>query len=222
MADDEAMRQFLEGEAPTGPPTRDPDVEWVQAPDGSWQQLDPRIKAERDQRARQAPAAATHAEAVAAAGRDGNRNFLIVCGILVAIFLALAVGRSLQDQPSAAPPVTRVPSTVRAVTTVPPRPATTRAPSTTVAITEAPPTTPFVPVQTPAMSMAEFNQIQPGQSYDYVVSIVGGPGELSTQTVFGDYTGSIYTWNGVGGIGANAIVQFQNGLVIGKSQIGLE
>jgi hypothetical protein len=72
------------------------------------------------------------------------------------------------------------------------------------------------------MSLDEFNQIQAGMSHDQIAGIVGSPGTLSTETNVAGYHGEIYTWTGCGGIGANAIVQFQNGSEISKSQAGLE
>jgi hypothetical protein len=63
------------------------------------------------------------------------------------------------------------------------------------------------------MSLDEFNQIQNGMSYDQVVQIVGGPGELVSQVG----SAQVYMWVGSGGIGANANVTFYNGRVHGAN-----
>ncbi|MED4586688.1 DUF3862 domain-containing protein [Brevibacillus choshinensis] len=102
--------------------------------------------------------------------------------------------------------------------------------------------TPVQPAQTPAavpvtapapapkpenegtMSKAEFDEIQNGMTYEEVVAIVGGPGEmLSESGNKGDqfYT-EMYMWKGEGGIGANANAMFQSGKMTNKSQFGLK
>lgn len=79
------------------------------------------------------------------------------------------------------------------------------------------------PKNKPAMSKAEFEQIQNGMSYEEVTAIVGGPGELSSETgTKGDefYTAA-YTFKGES-LGANAILMFQGGKLMSKSQAGLK
>ena len=83
------------------------------------------------------------------------------------------------------------------------------------------PPPPPPPPNPPTMSLAEFNQIQTGDDDEQVVGIVGGPGSQTVHTEIAGITGDIYMWDGEGGLGANANVQFQNGKVIGKSQFGL-
>ena len=69
----------------------------------------------------------------------------------------------------------------------------------------------------------EFAQIQNGMTYPEVERIVGSPGELTVSSELAGYTGAIYQWEGESGtgLGANAMVQLQNGRVIMKSQFGL-
>jgi Domain of Unknown Function with PDB structure (DUF3862) len=68
------------------------------------------------------------------------------------------------------------------------------------------------------MSLDEFNQIQNGMSYDQVVQIVGGPGELVSEVG----SAQVYMWVGFSSsAGANANVTFYNGRVQGKAQAGL-
>lgn len=77
----------------------------------------------------------------------------------------------------------------------------------------------------PTISLAEFDQITTGMSYDEVVKIVGGPGQILSQTDLGfgsEYASVMYMWEGEGMVGANANVMFQGGEVISKSQFGLE
>ena len=67
------------------------------------------------------------------------------------------------------------------------------------------------------ISLDEYNQIKNGMTYDQVVEIIGGEGELSSEA----YSTKIYTWDGQGSLGANAIITFQNGKVVSKAQAGL-
>jgi len=87
--------------------------------------------------------------------------------------------------------------------------------------TMLPPPPPTVPVNPTCMSLDEFNQIQPGMSHDDITGVVGGPGTLSVSTDLAGYHGEIWQYDGCGGIGANANVQFQNGAEITKAQFGL-
>lgn len=90
--------------------------------------------------------------------------------------------------------------------------------------TDSPPATEpaaTVPVNDPAMTLAEFEQIAAGMSYEQVVAIVGGEGELVSQADFGGITTALYSWEGSGGFGANANVTFQNNAEVGKAQFGL-
>lgn len=72
------------------------------------------------------------------------------------------------------------------------------------------------------ITMEEFEKIEPGMTYDEVVAIVGGEGELSTTATVGDITTSIYIWEGSGSLGSNANVTFINGEMSAKAQFGLE
>lgn len=72
------------------------------------------------------------------------------------------------------------------------------------------------------MSKAEFDQIASGMSYETVVSIVGGPGELISESSLAGYVTKMYMWDGAGSLGANANVMFQNNTMISKAQFGLQ
>ncbi|MBO8164712.1 MAG: hypothetical protein H0Z34_13505 [Brevibacillus sp.] len=80
------------------------------------------------------------------------------------------------------------------------------------------------PDNPPTMSKAEFDAIQNGMTYEEVVQIVGGEGELLSETgTPGDPSHTVmYMWEGEGDIGANANAMFQGGKMISKSQIGLK
>lgn len=73
------------------------------------------------------------------------------------------------------------------------------------------------------ITLAEFESIQTGMSYDEVVQIIGGEGTILSQVDIGDpeLATQIYTWDGNGIIGANANVTFQGNKVIAKAQVGL-
>ena len=74
------------------------------------------------------------------------------------------------------------------------------------------------------ITMDEFNQIQTGMTYEEVINIIGSGGTLTSDVSIGDekYHTQIYTWYGNTITGANANVTFQNGKVVGKSQVGLK
>lgn len=75
------------------------------------------------------------------------------------------------------------------------------------------------------ISMAEFNSIQTGMTYEQVVKIIGTDGELSSSVDMFDeneYKTELYVWKGNGVVGSNATVTFQGGKVVAKSQVGLE
>lgn len=78
----------------------------------------------------------------------------------------------------------------------------------------------------PGISKEEFDKIQAGMTYEEVVEIIGGEGELNSESgTKGDqYYTAMYTWNGESGFGANANATFQGNpaKLQNKSQFGLE
>lgn len=70
-------------------------------------------------------------------------------------------------------------------------------------------------------TMDKFNQIEIGMTYDEVVDIVGSEGTLMSEAGTGEYKISIYYWYSVTHL-ANMNVSFENGVVAGKAQVGLE
>ena len=86
-------------------------------------------------------------------------------------------------------------------------------PTTTVA-----PTTTTEPSSGSRIDADEFGQIEIGMTESEVIAIVGGEGELMTESA----SGKILQFQGFGSLGANALIQFQNDRVIVKSQIGLK
>lgn len=75
------------------------------------------------------------------------------------------------------------------------------------------------------ISLAEYNEIKEGMTYEEVVNIVGSYGEvLSDADLFDDseYRTIMYSWEGEGSLGANANIMVQGGKVISKAQFGLE
>lgn len=76
-------------------------------------------------------------------------------------------------------------------------------------------------VQIPAVSAAQFAQIQNGMTLQQVEQIMGGPGEVQSD---GDTAGirtTMYAWPGRGELGANCNVMIQSGKVCMKAQYGL-
>lgn len=89
------------------------------------------------------------------------------------------------------------------------------------------PVAPVEPVEEtndPGISKAEFDKIQNGMSYEEVVAIIGGEGNLQSESGSkGDqfYT-VMYGFDGESGLGSNAILMFQGNKLETKSQFGLE
>jgi len=76
----------------------------------------------------------------------------------------------------------------------------------------------------PKVSKAEFDQIKSGMTYEQVKEIIGGEGEVVSESGNpGDqfYT-VMYQYQGEGELGANASFMFQGGKLINKAQFGLK
>ena len=71
------------------------------------------------------------------------------------------------------------------------------------------------------VSLSQFNSIQTNMTYKQVVDIVGGPGELISETGLAWVKTHILFWNG-DELGANMQVTFANGKVHMKAQYGLK
>lgn len=82
--------------------------------------------------------------------------------------------------------------------------------------------TPAEEKNSPKISKEEFDALETGMTYEEVVSIIGGEGELSSQVDVAGYETKMYMWEGEGSIGANANAMFQNNSLTSKAQFGLE
>ncbi len=71
------------------------------------------------------------------------------------------------------------------------------------------------------MTLAKFNKIETGMSYEDVCDIVGSNGTLLSETEMAGYHTFVVMWYGKGMTGANANVTIQNNKVITKAQFGL-
>lgn len=90
----------------------------------------------------------------------------------------------------------------------------------TIATTAAPTTA--APVTNPAgITMAEYNKLKDGMSYQQVVNIIGGEGKLGTSSSYQGYTVKGYSWSGETNPNAFATIVFSNGKLSAKTQIGL-
>lgn len=80
------------------------------------------------------------------------------------------------------------------------------------------------PKNKPTISKAEFDKIQGGMSYEEVAEIIGGPGEVMSESGSkGDQFHTVmYTYQGEGSIGANANFLFQGNQLQNKAQLGLK
>lgn len=74
----------------------------------------------------------------------------------------------------------------------------------------------------PKITMAEFEALNTGITYEEAVAIIGGAGEVLSQSDIAGYNTVIYMWEGYGSLGANANVTFQNNALVAKAQIGLK
>lgn len=81
---------------------------------------------------------------------------------------------------------------------------------------------PEEPKDESGVTLANFEKIENGMSYEEVVDILGGEGELLSQAGEGEFKTEMYKWDGEGGFGANMNVTFQNGQVQSKAQMGLK
>lgn len=74
------------------------------------------------------------------------------------------------------------------------------------------------------ITLNEYNQLETGMSSQEVFNIIGGEGEITSETgeKGTDYHTVMYTYKGKGSLGANAILMFQGEKLQSKSQFGLE
>lgn len=84
--------------------------------------------------------------------------------------------------------------------------------------------TPSATGNKPTMTKAEFEQLTTGISYEDATGIIGGPGEVVSESgTKGDKLHTVmYTFKGEGDIGANANVMFQGDKLNTKAQFGLK
>ncbi|WP_424766285.1 DUF3862 domain-containing protein [Paenibacillus sp. sgz302251] len=76
----------------------------------------------------------------------------------------------------------------------------------------------------PEITKEEFDQIKDGMTYEEIVGIIGGEGELTVEsgTEGEELHTAAYQFEGKGSIGANAQLMFQGGKLITKAQVGLK
>lgn len=70
-------------------------------------------------------------------------------------------------------------------------------------------------------TMDKYNQVETGMTYDEVVAIMGGDGELSSDTKIAGVSSKLYMWDGED-IASNCSITFSDGKVSSKSQFGLD
>jgi hypothetical protein len=71
----------------------------------------------------------------------------------------------------------------------------------------------------PVVTMAEYEQIHEGMSYEETVAIIGSPGEELSRSDMAGYSTVMYSWQNDSGSNMNAM--FQNGKLVNKAQLGL-
>jgi hypothetical protein len=134
--------------------------------------------------------------------------------------------KALTASGSTSDPKTTSTSTPAATVAVSEKPtaAATSTPSATPKPTPAPATPTPAPKNKETISKAEFDTIKNGMSYEEVTQIIGGPGELLSES--GNKGEALHTvmymYTGEGGLGANANMMFQGNKLMNKAQLGLK
>jgi hypothetical protein len=73
------------------------------------------------------------------------------------------------------------------------------------------------------ISLAEFEALREGMTYEQVVAVIGGPGELGYESSSGSMTMKGYTWHGTQAVlPGNASISFMDDALTSKAQFGLE
>lgn len=72
------------------------------------------------------------------------------------------------------------------------------------------------------VTLANFQALETGMSYEEVVQILGSEGTEMSRTDLAGIVSVMYMWEGEGMLGANMNAMFQNGELMSKSQFGLE
>ena len=113
------------------------------------------------------------------------------------------------------------PAPITPPTTTAPSPVATPAPAPVPVPTPAPV---VAPANKPTMTKAEFDQLKDGMSYEDATKIIGGPGEVMSESGSkGDPAHTVmYTYKGEGDLGANANLMFQGDKLMNKAQFGLK
>jgi hypothetical protein len=78
------------------------------------------------------------------------------------------------------------------------------------------------PISSPGVTLARFNRLQEGMTYDEVVAVLGSRGVLIGSSDIAGVKTVSYQWEGNGTPGANMSAMFQNGQLITKAQAGLK
>ena len=72
------------------------------------------------------------------------------------------------------------------------------------------------------VSLAAYQQLTTGMSYERAVGILGAPGVENSRSEMGGMVTVMYSWQGQGDLGANMNAMFQNGSLVTKAQFGLK
>ncbi len=70
------------------------------------------------------------------------------------------------------------------------------------------------------VTLAEYNAIQDGMTYEQTARIIGASGEELSRSEIAGFTTVMYSWSNRGGSNMNAM--FQNGRLVSKAQFGLK
>lgn len=101
---------------------------------------------------------------------------------------------------------------------------TASAPAASTPTKTEPAKQPDLPKNNPSMNKAEFDQLKSGMTYEKCIEIIGGPGEVASESGNpGDQFHTVmYQYEGEGDFGANANLMFQGNKLQSKAQFGLK
>jgi cytochrome c biogenesis factor len=71
----------------------------------------------------------------------------------------------------------------------------------------------------PVVTLAEYEQVREGMSYQEVSGIIGAAGQELSRSELAGYVDVVYSWSNENGSNMNAM--FQNGKLVNKAQYGL-
>lgn len=140
---------------------------------------------------------------------------LIVFGVIVVLGIVVSALNGNKGSTPTTASSAAAPSSVATTTSSASSKATSSAAESAVSATSAAANSPAT------ITKAEFDQLKTGMTYAQVVKIVGGEGNMLSESEVAGIKTAMYMWYGEDGI-SNANVMIQNNKLVSKAQMGLE